>query len=160
MRGRLPSEYRLNPHDRRYLIEIVKDGQLIQRVANRARALLALDQGERIVEIVQWTNLSRMGVWYLWQRYVTRGVEAIFDEERSGRPPVFSPARTRPDRACGLHRASRIWAGTDPLGLSQSATSSDRASDCGHHPLYDGRADTGGGKSATASLALLEDGPH
>lgn len=75
----MPSEYRLNPNDRPYLIETVKDGQLIQRVANRARALLALDRGERVVEIIRWTNLSRMGVWHLWQRYVTRGVEAIFD---------------------------------------------------------------------------------
>ncbi len=91
MRGRMPSEYKLNSNDRRYLIQIVKDGHLIQRIANRARALLALDRGERIVEIVEWTSLSRMGVWYLWQRYVARGVEAIFDEERSGRPAVFPP---------------------------------------------------------------------
>ncbi len=130
MRGRMPSEYKLNPNDRRYLIEIVKDGQIIQRIANRARALLALDRGERIVEIVEWTSLSRMGVWYLWQRYLERGVEAIFDEERSGRPPVFSPARTRPDRARRLHRPGNLWTGIDPLGLPQSATSGRRAGHC------------------------------
>ena len=123
MRGRLPSEYKLRANARRYLTEVVKDGQLIQRIANRARALLALDRGERIVEIVRWTGMSRMGVWHLWQRYAERGVEAIFDEERSGRPAVFSPARTCPDRARGLHRANRIWTGVDPVGLSQSATS-------------------------------------
>ena len=130
MRGRVPSAYKLSLSDRRYLTEVVKDGQLIQRVANRARALLALDRGERIVEIVRWTGMSRMGVWHLWQRYAERGVEAIFDEARSGRPAVFSPARTRPDRARGLHRASRIWIGVDPLGLPQSATSGDRGGDC------------------------------
>ena len=128
MRGRMPSEYKLSPHDRRYLIEIVQDGHLIQRIAKRARALLALDRGERIVEIVQWTSLSRMGVWYLWQRYVARGVEAIFDEERSGRPAVFSPARMRPDRARRLHHPSQLWTGTDSVGLPQSATSDRRAS--------------------------------
>ncbi len=68
MRGRLPSEYKLRANARRYLTEVVKDGQLIQRIANRARALLALDRGERIVEIVRWTGMSRMGVWHLWQR--------------------------------------------------------------------------------------------
>ncbi|MCA1606888.1 MAG: helix-turn-helix domain-containing protein [Acidobacteria bacterium] len=130
MRGRMPSEYKLSLNERHYLTEVVKDGQLIQRIANRARVLLALDRGERIVEILRWTGLSRMGVWHLWQRYLERSVEAIFDEDRSGRPEVFSPARTRPDRARGLHRASRIWIGVDSLGLPQSATSSDRGGDC------------------------------
>ena len=45
MKGRRPLEYKLKEADRGYLKEIVKDGQLIQRVANRARALLALDDG-------------------------------------------------------------------------------------------------------------------
>lgn len=91
MKGRKPFEYRLRDADRRYLNEIVADGQLIQRVANRARALLALYGGERIVEIGRWLGWSRMGLRHLWQRYQQRGVDAIFDEERCGRPPVFSP---------------------------------------------------------------------
>lgn len=103
MRGRLPSEYKLSDNARRYLSEVAADGQLIQRIANRARALLALDRGERIVQILRWTGMSRMGVWHLWQRYTERGVEAIFDEERSGRPPTFSPSRTRPHRARRMH---------------------------------------------------------
>lgn len=103
MKGRKPLEYRLCDADRRYLNEIVADGQLIQRVANRARALLALDRGERIVEIGRWLGWSRKGLWHLWQRYQQRGVDAIFDGERSGRPPVFSPSGAGPDRACGLH---------------------------------------------------------
>lgn len=103
MRGRWPDEHKLHAWDRKYLSEITADGQLIQRVATRARALLALDRGERIVEIVRWLGLSRTTLWYLWQRYTERGVEVIFDVERSGRPPVFSPARTSRDRAGGLH---------------------------------------------------------
>src|SRR5215472_3948290 len=77
--------------------------QLIQRVANRARVLLALDRGERIVDILPWVGMSRMAVWYLWQRYLERGVDAIFDEERSGRPPTFSPSRASRDRTRSLH---------------------------------------------------------
>lgn len=68
MRGRKPVEYRLREADRQYLQAILADGQLIQRVANRARALLALDRGERIVEIVPGLGWSRMGLWDLWQR--------------------------------------------------------------------------------------------
>jgi hypothetical protein len=103
MRGRRPLAYRLDEADRRHLHEIVADGQLIQRVTNRARALLALDRGERIVEIAHWLGWSRMGLWQLWQRYQESGVAAIFDAERSGRPPAFSPAGTRPHRARRLH---------------------------------------------------------
>ncbi len=103
IKGRKPLKYKLHNADRHYLNEIAADGQLIQRVANRARALLALDRGERIFEILHWIGLSRMGLWYLWQRYQQRGVEAIFDDERSGRPPSFSPSGTCPDRAHGLH---------------------------------------------------------
>jgi len=92
VKGRKPLKYKLREADRHYLKEVISDRQLIQRIANRARALLAMDRGERIFDIIEWTGLSRTGLWYLWQRYKDRGVEAIYDEERSGRPPVFSPS--------------------------------------------------------------------
>jgi len=47
---------------------LINNGQLTQRVANRARALLALDLGERIDEIVFWLGISRTSLWELWQR--------------------------------------------------------------------------------------------
>lgn len=97
MKGRKPFVYRLRAPERCYLRGIVGDGQQSQRVATRARALLALDRGERIVEILRWLGGSRMGIWHLWQRYQQRGVTAIFDGERSGRPVVFSPAGAGPD---------------------------------------------------------------
>ena len=107
MRGRKPHVYELSASDWRYLNELANEGQLIQRVAMRARALLALARGERIVEIVRWLGISRTSIWELWQRYLERGAEAVFDEERSGRPPVFSPSGTCQDRARRLHRRER-----------------------------------------------------
>jgi Winged helix-turn helix len=103
MKGCKPAEHRLGAVDRHYLREIVRDGQQLQRVARRAHILLALDRGERIVEIMRWLGVSRMGVWHVWQRYQQRGVAAIFDEERSGRPVVFSPPRA------GANRADRLY---------------------------------------------------
>jgi hypothetical protein len=97
MRGRKSHTYRLREGDREALQVVLADGQLIQRVAKRAHALLALDRDERMEEIGHWLGWSRMGLWYLWQRYEQYGVDAIFDAERSGRPPVFSPPRPRPD---------------------------------------------------------------
>jgi hypothetical protein len=97
MKGRKPLEYHLSKTDRRYLKEILAEGRLMQRIANRAQALLALDRGERILEIVRWMGWSRTGLWHLWQRYQHCGVKAILDEERSGRPPVFSPSGAHRD---------------------------------------------------------------
>lgn len=51
MRGRIPSEHRFCDADRDTLAEVLADGQLAQRVAIRARVLLALDRGERSGEI-------------------------------------------------------------------------------------------------------------
>ena len=129
MKGRKPVEYKLHASDRRYLNELAKEGQLIQRVATRARALLALDRGERILEIVRWLGISRTSIWELWQRYLERGVEAVCDEQRSGRPPLFSPSRTCQDRAPRLHRPVHLRTESDSLGLSHAAARSDRASD-------------------------------
>ena len=103
MTGRKPLEYKLRDADRQYLNELVRDGNLPQRVATRARVLLALDRGERVVEIVHWLGVGRMTVSDLWQRYQQRGVNAIFDAERSGRPLTFSPSRARRHRARRLH---------------------------------------------------------
>jgi transposase len=97
MRGRKPFVYRLRAAERHYLHETVGEGQQRQRVATRARTLLALDRGERIEEIRRWLGVSRMGIWHLWRRYQQRGVTAIFDGRRSGRPVVFSPAGAGPD---------------------------------------------------------------
>jgi|AntDryMetagUQ255_1029468.scaffolds.fasta_scaffold16783_2 biotin operon repressor len=128
MRGRKPDAYKLPASDWRYLNELANEGQLIQRVATRARALLALARGERIVAIVRWLGISRTSIWELWQRYLERGVEAVFDEERSGRPLVFSPSRTCQDRARRLHRPSDVWTEPESLGLPLSAASRSRAS--------------------------------
>jgi hypothetical protein len=92
MKGRKPYKHKLKDPDRSWLKVKVCEGQLVQRIAKRARALLALDSGERIGQIVRWIGLSRMALWYLWRRYQQRGVAAIFDGQRSGRPAVFSPS--------------------------------------------------------------------
>src|SRR2546428_4476920 len=121
MKGCKPAAYRLRAVDRHSLSALVKDGRQLQRVAKRAHILLALDRGERIVEIMRWLGVSRMGVWHVWQRYQHHGVAAIVDEERSGRPVVFSPAGAGANRAGCLYRASRLRVAFDPLGLPQPA---------------------------------------
>jgi hypothetical protein len=52
----------LKTADRRQLEQVAGDGQVLQRVTKRAQALLALDRGERIEEIVHWTGVKRTGL--------------------------------------------------------------------------------------------------
>lgn len=121
MRGCKPVGYKLKAGERRYLQAITKEGSQLQRVARRAHILLALDRGERIVESMRWLNVSRMGVWHVWQRYQQRGVTAIVDGERSGRPLVFSPVGARASRADGVYRSRRVRIAPDTLGRPESA---------------------------------------
>src|SRR5919197_5616794 len=103
MKGRKPLEYRLREADRQYLYTLLAEGDLMQRVANRAQALLALDRGERIHTIGHWLGWSRTGLWHLWHRYQQWGVDAVFDAELPVRLPVFSPAAARADRTYCVH---------------------------------------------------------
>ena len=52
MKGRKPLAYQLSEADRQCLQAILTDGRLVQRVGHRAQALLALNRGERLQEIV------------------------------------------------------------------------------------------------------------
>src|SRR5207244_13126393 len=94
MKGCKPAPYRLRAVDRRYLKESVKDGRQLQRVARRAHILLALDRGERIVEIMRWLGVSRMGIWHVWQRYQQLGGAADCDEEHIERSGVLFTVRS------------------------------------------------------------------
>jgi hypothetical protein len=59
MSGRPSSAHRLPRADLRYLETIARCGQVIQRVANRARALLALERGGAQAVVGYWTGLGR-----------------------------------------------------------------------------------------------------
>src|ERR1051325_4575083 len=128
MAGHRIVAYRLRAADQRYLEAVARDGQLIQRVANRARALLALARGETSAAIGVWTGLSRMGLWHLWRRYEERGVDAIYDAERSGRPATLSPPPAGADRARGVHRPGGLRPPPHAVGLPQPRRGGRRAS--------------------------------
>lgn len=89
--GRKSGAHRLRPKDRQALQAMLRDGRLVQRVTNRVRALLALDRGEPAAVITRWTGLSRSALWYLWYRYQRRGLAAVTDARRHGRPSRFTP---------------------------------------------------------------------
>jgi hypothetical protein len=95
----------LRAADRRLLEAVVQNGRVMQRIANRARALLAMDRSELPSVITAWTGLGRTALWKLWRRYEARGIDALVDADRRGRPPTFSPLGPRRDRAHRVYGA-------------------------------------------------------
>jgi len=78
--------------DRRQLESLLRDGRTEQRVARRARILLAMTEPDTIVEhLAEQVDQTRFAIWSLCRRYEEIGVEAIFDAPRSGRPWEISP---------------------------------------------------------------------
>ena len=92
MRRRPPSVIELAPADRLVLEQIMRDGRTEQRVARRARILLAMSQPATMVQqLAEQVGLTRAAIWAVCRRYEESGVEVIFDAPRSGRPWEISP---------------------------------------------------------------------
>ena len=92
MRGRKPHLLSLSECDRRELEGIIKSGKTEQRVARRARVLLAMEKQQTVVErLAEHLEMGRTTIWELRHRYEERGMDAIYDAPRLGRPRVFSP---------------------------------------------------------------------
>ena len=95
MRRRPPHLVELADQDRLHLENLVRDGRTQQRVARRARLLLAMADSATVVQELagQW-DLARNSIWYLCRRYEELGVDAVFDAPRAGRPCEISPLAT------------------------------------------------------------------
>lgn len=94
MRGRKAKEFLLLDEDLAMLQKLVRDGRTEQRVARRARILLMRANGERVQVVATKVEDAPSTVWRVCQRYKERGLEAVYDAPRSGRPRVFSPFGT------------------------------------------------------------------
>ena len=99
MRGRKPDKFELTSKDKALLRELLRDGATPLRVARRAQILLsrASDQ-QRVVALGQLVERDPASIWRVCERYRRSGLQAaLYDAPRSGRPRVFSQARTRAD---------------------------------------------------------------
>lgn len=92
MRGRRPDEFTLNKQDVATLQNLLRDGHTSQRVASRARMLLARANAHRVTQVVMQVDQNASTIWRVCERYRQRGLSAaLYDAPRSGRPRVFSP---------------------------------------------------------------------
>lgn len=91
-RGRPPHRIELSKSDRKELERVVAKGRTEQRIGRRARVLLSMEKPQTVVqELAERVEMTRHGIWYVCHRYEERGIEAVFDASRSGRPREFSP---------------------------------------------------------------------
>lgn len=98
MRRRPPHGIELAEDDHRYLESLVYTGRTEQRVARRARILLAMAEPTTIVQdLAGGLGQARNTIWQVCRRYEAMGVEAVFDAPRSGRPWEVSPPATGGD---------------------------------------------------------------
>jgi len=75
---------------------LLRDGRTEQRVARRARILLAMADPATVVErLAAQVAQTRVAIWKLCRRYDEVGLEAVFDAPRSGRPWEISPLGAR-----------------------------------------------------------------
>ena len=80
MRRRPPDLVELSEQDRRFLENLARGGRIEQRVARRARILLAMADPETVVEqLAEKVEVTRVAIWQLCRRYEELGLEAIFD---------------------------------------------------------------------------------
>ena len=116
MRRRPQRHIHLSPEEVSYLKKLVRDGHTEQRIARRARVLLAMADPATIVsELVGRLELDRRTIWALCRRFDEFGVDVVMDAPRSGRPRELSPPPARRGGAPGVLRAGRSRAAHDSL---------------------------------------------
>lgn len=98
MRGRKPEPLELKPKDARELRRLLREGHTPQRVAQRARMLLACAQAKRTGQVASKVDQHRTTVWRVCERYRQAGLPAaLYDAPRAGRPRVFFQAPAQAD---------------------------------------------------------------
>jgi hypothetical protein len=108
MRGRKPRGFSLAAHDIPPLEQIAHSRTLPWFQVQRARAVLAMAQGERVQTVAFQSQCDPCTIGRLCRRYEQRGLEGLLSEApRVGHPMKISPPAPRPNRATGLSGARR-----------------------------------------------------
>src|SRR5258706_14511370 len=96
MRGRKPKRVKLQRKDVIEIRRLLRDGHTLQRVAQRARILLARADGEGVAAVAAKVDQDPATVWRVCERYRRRGLQAaLHDAPRPGRPRTCFQPPTR-----------------------------------------------------------------
>jgi transposase len=92
MTGPRPAEVQVTIKRRRRLLQIANAATSPQRLARRARIILAAEDGKGNPEIARDLGCSPATVREWRHRFAERGIPGLFDRPRSGRPEVHGPS--------------------------------------------------------------------
>jgi putative transposase len=79
----------LTDDDRRELETLLSKGNLKALTFKRATALLLLDRGKTFVDVASTLSVTTKAVTTWRKRYLSNGLNCLYDAPRSGRPTVF-----------------------------------------------------------------------
>jgi hypothetical protein len=92
----------LSAEDRRQLEPLVRRGTAEQRMALRARIVLAAAHGEENAHITERLGVALNTVIKWRKRFFEEGITGLADRKRSGRPRSLSPSGPRRGQAARL----------------------------------------------------------
>jgi hypothetical protein len=84
-----PLRIRLTPEEEQRLGQFRTQPQIPQRTRDRAEALRLSSKGWKVSEIAEYLNCAPNTVRQTFYRWLSRGIEGLFDAPRSGRKPVW-----------------------------------------------------------------------
>jgi transposase len=91
MRGRKPRPLVLSSQVQSFLLALLRSAKTEQRVAKRADILLAMSHGQSTAPLAERLGMDEATIWRVCRRYEQRGLQALYDAPRSGRPRGISP---------------------------------------------------------------------
>jgi putative transposase len=84
---RMKKQYiQLSEEDRQYLVTLTSTGELSVKVYRRALALLELDRGKTYTAVAKTVDVTIPTASSWAKRYREKGIAALYDKPRSGRP--------------------------------------------------------------------------
>jgi hypothetical protein len=105
VRGPKPRKLVLQAEHIQILRRNLRTGKTEHRVAYRARMLLLRAEGHGPTRVAEMVGMDRTTVWRVEDRYRERGLDALRDADRPGRPRTISPPAEGADRGARLQKA-------------------------------------------------------
>ena len=84
-----PLKIHLKPSEEQDLLELITNPKIPQRTRERVEALRLSARGWKVSEIANHLNCAANTVRQTIYRWLSRGVEGLFDAPRTGRKPVW-----------------------------------------------------------------------